>query len=174
MSCKTHQTPCAASTVQVDDSAEVIVKGDVDIQATSDPASHQKCRGHKFKHANLQSSSLEQVFVVLLPGLLCLLSGQAGTRLGEAAVLINKSKLLDNVVVESAFPLSVLQIHVSVLQIKYLFNITKSTQHMAGNACRRGSEKLSGLSFPSLKVRIIFWSSWLSPYRIERSKYEEV
>jgi hypothetical protein len=106
MSRRTHQTPRAVSTVQVDDSAEVIVKGDVDIQATSDPASHQKCGSHKFKHANLQSSSLEQIFVVLLPGLLCLLSGQVGARLGEAAVLVNESKLFDNVVVKSALTLS--------------------------------------------------------------------
>lgn len=57
------------------------------------------------KHANLQSSGLEQVLVVLLPGLFCLLSGQICARLSEAAVLVNKSKLLDNVVVESMYPL---------------------------------------------------------------------
>ena len=49
----------------------------------------------------LQSTSLEEVFVTLGPGLLSILLRQVRSRLAEAAVLIDGRKLLNGMVVET-------------------------------------------------------------------------
>lgn len=82
----THQAPGSVAAVQVNDRTKIIVQGDVD----------EKTAGN-------QTTGLEEVVVIFSPGLLGLLLREFRRGLGEAAVLVNESKLLDDVVVETVW-----------------------------------------------------------------------
>jgi len=81
-----YQAPGGVAAVQVNNSTEIVVQGDVNEETAGD-----------------QTTSLEKVVVVLGPGLLGLLFRQVRRGLGEAAILVDESKLLDNVVVETVW-----------------------------------------------------------------------
>ena len=80
----TYQAPSGVAAVQVDNSTEIVVQGDVDEKTAGD-----------------ETTSLEEIIVVFGPGLLGLLLGQLRRGLGEAAILVDESKLFDDVVVET-------------------------------------------------------------------------
>lgn len=80
----TYQAPGGVAAVQVNNGTEIVVQGDVDEETAGD-----------------QTTSLEEIVVIFSPGLLGLLLRQVRRGLGEPAVLVDESKLLDNVIVET-------------------------------------------------------------------------
>jgi hypothetical protein len=85
----TYQRPCCAGAIQVDDSAEVVVERDVDVQTTNDAILISK--GLALWSSNLQSPSLEEIIVIFLPGFLSLFSFQILRWFSKASVFIHHS-----------------------------------------------------------------------------------
>jgi hypothetical protein len=85
----TYQRPCCAGAIQVDDSAEVVVECDVDVQTTNDAILISK--GLALWSSNLQSPSLEEIIVIFLPGFLSLFSFQILRWFSKASVFIHHS-----------------------------------------------------------------------------------
>src|SRR5436305_14577032 len=82
----TYQCPRCVSAIQVDDSAEVVVECDVDVQTTNDAIVISK--GFTLWSSNLQSPSLEEIIIVFLPCFLSLFAFQILRWFGKASVFI--------------------------------------------------------------------------------------
>lgn len=100
----TYQTPGGVAAVQVDNGTKVVVQRNVDEETASNPIFFCIKIAIRLEGRNpsLQSTSLEEVFVIFGPGLLGLVFRQLGRRLCETTVLVDGGKLLNNVIVETA------------------------------------------------------------------------
>lgn len=78
------ESPSGVATVEIDNGSEVIEQRDVHVQATGD-----------------ETTSLEEIVIVLLPCFLCHFFGELVGWLGESAIFVDDRQLLDNIVVES-------------------------------------------------------------------------
>jgi hypothetical protein len=81
---QSDQGPRGIAPVEVDDGPHIVDQDDVNVEPAGD-----------------QSGRLEEIIVVLGPGLRLLLRSQALVRLVESTVLVDVGKLIGNVIVES-------------------------------------------------------------------------
>ena len=98
---RSYQAPVSVALVQVDDCADVVVQGDVDVQAAGDPNQGQQVLTSEWSNSSLQSASLEKIIVIFSPSALRLLFWEIRSGLREPASLVDLRKLLDDIIVEA-------------------------------------------------------------------------